>query len=235
MPHPDTTQAATVQTATAQAATTQAALPRRLLLIGASGLVGAHALALALADPRVARVVAPTRRALPAHPKLENPIVDFEALPRDAAWWAADGAVSALGTTIRVAGSQAAFRRVDVDYVVETAALARAAGVRAFALNTALGADPSARNFYLRCKGEAERGVEALDFPALTLVRPALIGGERAQPRPMERLAIRLTNALSPLLPRRYRVVHAERIARRLLEGALRDEPGLRIVESEAI
>lgn len=215
--------------------TTQAALPRRLLLIGASGLVGAHALALALADPRVARVVAPTRRALPAHPKLENPIVDFEALPRDAAWWAADGAVSALGTTIRVAGSQAAFRRVDVDYVVETAALARAAGVRAFALNTALGADPSARNFYLRCKGEAERGVEALGFPALTLVRPALIGGERAQPRPMERLAIRLTNALSPLLPRRYRVVHAERIARRLLEGALRDEPGLRIVESEAI
>ncbi|MBW8849310.1 MAG: NAD-dependent dehydratase [Xanthomonadales bacterium] len=210
-------------------------MPRRLLLIGASGLVGAHALALSLADPRVARVVAPTRRALPAHPKLENPIVDFEALPRDAAWWAADGAVSALGTTIRVAGSQAAFRRVDVDYVVETAALARAAGVRAFALNTALGADPSARNFYLRCKGEAERGVEALDFPALTLVRPALIGGERAQPRPMERLAIRLTNALSPLLPRRYRVVHAERIARRLLEGALRDEPGLRIVESEAI
>lgn len=230
MPPPDTTQAATAQTAT-----TQAALPRRLLLIGASGLVGAHALALALADPRIARVVAPTRRALPAHPKLENPIVDFEALPRDADWWAADGAVSALGTTIRVAGSQAAFRRVDVDYVVETAALARAAGVRAFALNTALGADPSARNFYLRCKGEAERGVEALDFPALTLVRPALIGGERAQPRPMERLAIRLTNALSPLLPRRYRVVHAERIARRLLEGALRDEPGLRIVESEAI
>lgn len=225
MPRPDTT----------QAAATQAAMQRRLLLIGASGLVGAHALALALADPRVARVVAPTRRALPAHPKLENPIVDFEALPRDAAWWAADGAVSALGTTIRVAGSQAAFRRVDVDYVVETAALARAAGVRAFALNTALGADPSARNFYLRCKGEAERGVEALGFPALTLVRPALIGGERAQPRPMERLAIRLTNALSPLLPRRYRVVHAERIARRLLEGALRDEPGLRIVESEAI
>lgn len=215
--------------------TTQAAMQRRLLLIGASGLVGAHALALALADPRVARVVAPTRRALPAHPKLENPIVDFEALPRDAAWWAADGAVSALGTTIRVAGSQAAFRRVDVDYVVETAALARAAGVRAFALNTALGADPSARNFYLRCKGEAERGVEALGFPALTLVRPALIGGERAQPRPMERLAIGITNALSPLLPRRYRVVHAERIARRLLEGALRDEPGLRIVESEAI
>lgn len=225
MPRPDTT----------QAAATQAAMQRRLLLIGASGLVGAHALALALADPRVARVVAPTRRALPAHPKLENPIVDFEALPRDAAWWAADGAVSALGTTIRVAGSQAAFRRVDVDYVVETAALARAAGVRAFALNTALGADPSARNFYLRCKGEAERGVEALGFPALTLVRPALIGGERAQPRPMERLAIGITNALSPLLPRRYRVVHAERIARRLLEGALRDEPGLRIVESEAI
>jgi len=210
-------------------------MSRRLLLIGATGLVGSHALALALADDRIASVVAPTRRALPAHPKLENPVVDFEALPRDAAWWAADGAVSALGTTIRVAGSKDAFRRVDVDYVVETAALARAAGVRAFALNTALGANPAARNFYLRCKGEAERGVEALDFPALTIVRPALIGGERAQPRPMEKVGIRFTNAISPLLPRRYRVVHAERIARCLLEGALRDEPGRQIVESEAI
>ena len=207
----------------------------RLLLLGATGLVGSHALALALADARLERVVAPTRRALPPHPKLENPVVDFDALPRDAAWWAADGAVSALGTTIRVAGSKAAFRRVDVDYVLETAALARTAGVRAFALNTALGANPAARNFYLRCKGDAERGVEALGFPALTIVRPALIDGDRAQPRPMERLGIGLTNAIAPLLPRRYRVVHAERIARRLLEGALRDEPGLRIVESEAI
>lgn len=210
-------------------------MSRRLLLIGATGLVGSHALALALADARIAHVVAPTRRALPAHPKLENPIVDFEALPRDAAWWAADGAVSALGTTIRVAGSKAAFHRVDVEYVVETAALARAAGVRAFALNTALGANPAARNFYLRCKGEAERGVEALEFPALTIVRPALIGGERAQPRPMEKVGIRFTNAIAPLLPRRYHVVHPERIARCLLEGALRDEPGLRIVESESI
>ena len=210
-------------------------MSRRLLLIGATGLVGGHALALALADTRIAHVVAPTRRALPPHPKLENPIVDFEALPRDAAWWAADGAVSALGTTIRVAGSQAAFRRVDVDYVVETAALARAAGVRAFALNTALGASPSARNFYLRCKGEAEQGIEALGFPALTLVRPSLIGGERAQSRPMERLGIRATNLIAPLLPRRYRVVPAEQIARCLLEGALRDMPGLRIVESDAI
>lgn len=210
-------------------------MSRRLLLIGATGLVGGHALALALADARIAHVVAPTRRALPAHPKLENPIVDFEALPRDAAWWAADGAVSALGTTIRVAGSQAAFRRVDVDFVVDTAVLARAAGVRAFALNTALGANPSARNFYLRCKGEAERGIEALGFPALTLVRPSLIGGERAQSRPMERLGIRVANVVAPLLPRRYRVVPAERIARCLLEGALRDTPGLRIVESEAI
>ena len=175
----------------------------RLLLLGATGLVGSHALALALADARIDRVVAPTRRALQPHPKLENPVVDFEALPRDAAWWAADGALSALGTTIGVAGSKAAFRRVDVDYVVETAALARAAGVRAFALNTALGANPAARNFYLRCKGEAEREVEALGFPMLTLVRPALIGGDRVQPRPMERLGIRVTNVIAPLLPRR--------------------------------
>lgn len=210
-------------------------MSRRLLLLGATGLVGSHALALALADPRVAHVVAPTRRPLPAHPKLENPVVDFAALPRDAAWWAADGALCALGTTLRDAGSQAAFRRVDVDYVVETAALARAAGATAFALNSSLGANPGARNAYLRCKGEAEQGVEALGFPALTVVRPSLIGGERARPRPMERVGIRVAGVAAPLLPRRWRVVPAERIARCLLDGALRDAPGLRIVESEAI
>lgn len=133
----------------------------RILIAGATGLVGRHALALALADPHVSRVVAPTRRALPAHAKLENPVVDFEALPAQAPWWSVDGVVCALGTTIRDAGSQAAFRRVDVDYVLAVAANARDAGARAFALNSSLGADAGARGFYLRCKGKAERGVEA--------------------------------------------------------------------------
>ncbi len=222
----------------------------RLLIAGATGLVGRHALALACQDPRVTRIVAPTRRALPAHPKLknprpgtprlgtpqlENPLVDFEALPADAAWWAVDAAICALGTTIRDAGSQAAFRRVDVDYVVAVATHARAAGARAFALNSSLGADPAARGFYLRCKGEAEAAVAALGYPSLTIVRPSLIGGERERRRPLEHFGMVALRALAPAVPKRWRVVPAERIARCLLDAALAAAPGERVVESEAI
>lgn len=87
-----------------------------LLLAGATGLVGSHVLALALADARVGAVVAPVRRDLPGHPKLRSPRVDFARLPEDAAWWQADAAICALGTTMRVAGSQEAFREVDHAY-----------------------------------------------------------------------------------------------------------------------
>ena len=162
----------------------------RLLIAGATGLVGRHVLAQALADPRVVQVVAPSRRALPSHPKLENPQVDFDALPEHADWWRVDAVACALGTTIRQAGSQEAFKRVDVDYVLATARHARSAGARSFALNSSLGADPAARGFYLRCKGQAEQGVAALGYPSLTLVRPSIIGGEREQRRPLEHLAV---------------------------------------------
>lgn len=202
----------------------------RILLAGATGLVGRAALRRALADPRVGRVVAPTRRPLPPHPKLENPQVDFDALSADAAWWAVDGVVCALGTTIRTAGSQAAFRRVDHDYVVAVATLARAHGARAFALTSAMGANPKSRIFYSRTKGETERSVAACGFPSLTIVRPGVIGGEREESRPAEFVALRVLQALGTLLPRRYRISPAERIAEALLTGAIEARPGLHVI-----
>lgn len=207
----------------------------RLLIVGSTGLVGAHALAQALADPRVVQVIAPTRRPLPAHAKLENPIVDFEALPKEVSWWRADAVVCALGTTIGDAGSRAAFRRVDLDYVLDAAMHARKAGARSFALASALGADSASGNFYLRTKGEAEAGLRSMDYPSLTLVRPSMIAGERERRRLMEHLATRLLRAVEPLVPQRYRVVRAERIARCLLAAALAAVPGVRVVESEQI
>lgn len=206
-----------------------------LLIVGATGLVGGHALRLALADPRITRVVAPTRRALPAHAGLENPVVDFAALDPSASWWAVDGVVCALGTTRKAAGSDAAFRRVDVDHVLAVATHARRAGARAFALNSSVGADAASGNLYLRCKGEAEQGVAALRYPSLTVVRPSLIGGERAEHRPLEALGAGVMRVLGPLVPARYRVVPAKRIAVALLEAALAATPGLHVRESETL
>lgn len=204
-----------------------------LLLVGATGLVGQAVLRQALADARVTAIVAPTRRPLPAHPKLANPQVDFAALPADADWWTADAIVCTLGTTMRKAGSQAAFRAVDHDYPLRVAEIGRRHGVRTFVLLTSVGAAASARTFYLRVKGEIEQAVTALDFPSLTIVRPSLIGGRRAESRPAERAAMRAFGVLGPLIPKRYRMVPAETLAAVLLDAAIAARPGRQVIESE--
>lgn len=208
---------------------------KSLLLVGATGLVGQSVLAQALADPRVSRLVAPTRRALPAHPKLLNPLIDFEAIPADAPWWAVDGVICTLGTTIKKAGSQAAFRRVDHDYPLAVATLARRHGAASFALVSSVGADATSRTFYLRTKGEIENALRALAFPSLTLLRPSVIGGARAERRPLEAFALRVFATFAPLVPRRYRIVPAERIAQKLLATAFATAPGTRVFESDTI
>ena len=205
---------------------------RRLLLVGATGLVGQAVLAAALGDERVARVVAPTRRPLPAHPRLDNPVVDFARLPADAPWWRGDAVICTLGTTRREAGSREAFQQVDRDYPAAVARLARSHGATAFALNSSLGADPRSGNFYLRTKGEAEAAVAEAGFPSLTLVRPGLLGGKRAAFRPAERCALVLLGLIGPLVPRRYRICPAPRVAAALLESALRAAPGRHVIEA---
>jgi len=208
--------------------------PLRLLLVGATGAVGREVLGAALADPRFHQVVAPTRRPLPAHPKLLNPVLDFAALPADAPWWQVDAVVCTLGTTIRTAGSQAAFAAVDRDLPIQVGRLARAAGASRYALNSSLGAGPGG-NFYLRTKAQAEAGIRALGYPVYTVVRPSLIEAEREESRPGERVGLAIARALRPLIPRRYRAVPAARIARALLTGVLRGQPGEDIIESEQL
>jgi uncharacterized protein YbjT (DUF2867 family) len=208
---------------------------RRVLLVGATGLVGQSVLRQALAHPQVEQVIAPTRRLLPPHAKLINPVVDFDALPVDADWWAVDAVVCTLGTTIKKSGSQAAFRRVDHDHPLQVAQIAIKRGAKAYALNSALGADAASRVFYSRTKGELERDLQTLGYPSLTFVRPGLIGGERQEARLGEQIGVTMSQWLRPLLPARYRVVPAERIALHLLQAVLAAEPGVRVVMSEDI
>jgi uncharacterized protein YbjT (DUF2867 family) len=203
------------------------------MLVGATGLVGGEVLKLALANPKVRQVVAPARRALPAHVKLLNPVVDFNALPEESDWWTVDAVICALGTTIKKAGSQAAFTRVDHDHPLRVAELALRHGARAYALNSALGADVQSRVFYSRTKGELERDLLALGYPSLTFLRPGLIGGERNESRPAEQFGITVSTWLRPLLPSRYRVVPAARIAQHLLQAALAAKPGVQVVMPE--
>lgn len=206
-----------------------------LLVLGATGLVGREVLALALADARLTQVIAPTRRALPAHPRLLNPVVDFEHLDAGADFWRVDAVIGALGTTIGDAGSQAAFKRVDQDYTLAVASLTRAQGARAFALTSAKGANPASPIFYSRIKGEVEAQLRALHFDSLTLVRPGLLDGDRVQQRPGEQFALRVSRALKAVLPPAWRAVPASAVARTLLEAALAGVPGVQVIESAQI
>ena len=207
----------------------------KLLLVGASGLVGSHVLRRALADERISAVVAPTRRALPDHPKLDAPVIDFDNLSADAPWWQADAVICALGTTMKQAGSREAFRRVDHDYPLAIASFARQQGTPTYVLNSAVGADANSRFFYNRVKGELEQKLGACGFASLTLVRPGLISGPRPEFRAGERTAECFLKLFGALLPRRLRVNPADNIAQALLEEAIEAKPGVNIVRSAAL
>jgi len=207
-----------------------------VLLVGASGLVGGHVLDRLLGEARVGRVIAPVRRALDrVGDRLHAPRVDFDALPDDPTLWTVDAVICTLGTTMRQAGSRDAFRRVDHDYPLAVAAHARRHGACAFALTSAMGADVQSRFFYNRVKGELEAALQTQGWPSLTLVRPGLIGGNRAQSRPGERAAEVVLGALAPVLPRRWRISPAPHIAAALVDSALAVRPGCHLVDAAAL
>ena len=208
---------------------------RRVLLAGATGLVGRECLARLAADPTVAVINAIVRRVPDEVPSTTGKIryqrVDFDRLDQFPASFEVDQAVCALGTTLRQAGSREAFRRVDHDYALNVARLARAGGARHFLLVSALGADAASKVFYNRVKGELEADVQMLGYPSVTIIRPSILRGDRAEFRLAEEIAKRL----GWVAPRRYRPVHAGDVASALAMAAGEDRPGLRVVESDEI
>ena len=209
--------------------------PLRALLVGGSGLVGRQVLNTLLDTPACAQVHTWVRRPLErAHDKLVQQVVDFERIegirvPE------VDAVFCCLGTALRVAGSRAAFRRVDQDHVLACARAARVAGAGHFVLVSAIGADARSRVFYSRVKGETEAAVCALGYPSVTLVRPSLLTGERAEWRLGERLAIGILSPLAFLVPARYRPVADIAVARAMVDAAARGQPGVEIIESDRL
>jgi len=195
--------------------------PRGALLAGASGLVGSHCLRQLLADPTYARVRALVRRPIEVtDAKLSQHLVDFDRLDAYATDVSADDVYCCLGTTMRKAGSREVFRRVDCDYPVALARLAKRQGARRFLLVSALGADPGSSVFYNRVKGEAERAVQAVGLERAWFFRPSLLKGDRAESRPAERAAILASYALNPLLVgrlSRYRSIAPATVAAAML------------------
>lgn len=204
--------------------------PQHILLAGATGLTGEHLLDRLLNERTVERVLAPSRRPLAAHPHLENPVGELaDLLPQLGG--PVDTAFCCLGSTIRQAGSQEAFRAIDLDLVVAFGRRARELGARHYLVISALGADRGSSVFYNRVKGEMEDALRDQDWPQLTLARPSLLLG----PRQEFRLGERLAAPLMRLIPGKYRGIEACTLARALWRLALETGEGTRVVESDEL
>lgn len=205
---------------------------RTALLVGATGLVGSFLLQRLLAAELYVRVIVWARRGIgQAHPKMRPEIVDFERLAERRV--EANDVFCCLGTTIKQAGSQQAFRRVDHDYPV---ALARAGArdkAQRLLVVSALGANANSRVFYNRVKGEMEQAVRAAGVPRTLVFRPSLLSGPRAEERFGEEVGQAIGTVLGPLLGR-FRPIHGDLVAAAMFNAAARDMTS-QAFESDAI
>ena len=200
---------------------------RSVLIAGATGLTGGYLIRLLLTDTRYTHVTALVRRtSLATNKKLTELVVDFDRLP---ALPVADDVFCCLGTTIRKAGSQAAFRKVDFDYVVNLAKAAKRGGYKRFVVVSAIGANAKSAVFYSRVKGEMENALWEMGFNALHIFQPSFLTGDRHESRAGEGLGIAVFSAVAPLMwgpMRKYRPIAAETVARAMVKAAWLETPG---------
>lgn len=211
-------------------------MPRTALIAGATGLTGQRLLQQLLSDARYTQVHALVRKhAFAPHAKLTEHIIDFAALPKLPK---VDDVFCCLGTTIKVAGSKAAFRIVDFDYVVNMARAAKKSGAQRFMVMSSLGANAKSGVFYSRVKGEMEEALTALGFAELHIFQPSFLVGERAESRLGERFGVAAFKIISPLLfgpARKYRAIKAIDVASAMINAAWFQILGVQVYLSNEI
>ncbi|WP_150272146.1 oxidoreductase [Paenibacillus tepidiphilus] len=209
------------------------------VVLGATGLVGKAVTGDLLAgDWTEVRVL--VRRPLPLeHPKLKQVLVDWERIDQYREEFMGAAAVfCCLGTTIKQAGSQAAFERVDLEYPLAAARLAKECGVKQFLAVSSMGANAKSRNFYSRTKGKAEEGLIAVQFHGLHLFRPSLLLGERTEFRLGERVAAVVMKALDFAMvgkAAKYRAIPGAKVARAMVNIALANTGGVHVYPNDVI
>lgn len=203
------------------------------MVVGASGLIGGLCMTRLLEEAEVKQVTALTRRPLERHhAKLVEHLIQFDRLCEYRELFDVDTLFCCLGTTIKAAGSQDAFEKVDYGYVKKIAELASAMDVRQFLLISAVGADTHSPVFYSRIKGRTEEAVRQLPFHCVHILRPSMLLGSRTEPRMSEEMLKPLAKIMMPLFigpVRRLRPVQAERVATMMVELAKGNDSGAHI------
>lgn len=209
------------------------------LIAGATGLTGKELVKILLDHPAYDKIRIFVRRPLDIeHPKLEQVRVDFNRLDDYKEFFEVDEVFCCLGTTIKKAGSQKAFRRVDYEFPAALGVLAKSAGVQKFLVISAMGADSRSSIFYNRVKGQMEDRLKKLDIPALHIFRPSLLLGDRREFRAGEKAASLLAPVFSPLLRggmQKYKPIQAERVAQAMCAAAQSESGGVAVHLSDEI
>ncbi|MEH7109214.1 oxidoreductase [Bacillus sp. JJ1764] len=214
-------------------------MTRRAVVAGATGLVGKQLVQLLLNDPEYYEITLLVRRSTGiTHPKIHERIVDFDYLDREILNLKDADVFCTLGTTIKKAGSQEAFRKVDYVYPLALGKLAQEQIAKQFLLITSMGANPSSSTFYIRVKGEVEQALRKLNLPVLHIFRPSLLLGDREKFRFGERFAAITSGLLSPMFfgpLRKYKPVYDRTVAMAMLQVAKSDLQGVHVHESSQI
>ncbi|WP_166245195.1 oxidoreductase [Paenibacillus turpanensis] len=217
-------------------------MKKRALVFGGSGLVGSQLLQLLGGSPLYKDVYAFVRRPLEGAPlsviQITVPELSEEELGKHRELFGGSDVYCCLGTTIRIAKTQEAFRKVDYEYPLAIGRLCRSEGAAALLVISSMGANPASRVFYSRTKGEMERDLAALGLPALVLVRPSLLIGERKEFRLGEQAAAVVSRVLpfrllGPL--RKYAPIEASAVAAAMLHAAGEGRKGTVVLESEQL
>lgn len=209
------------------------------LLVGATGLVGSFVLEQLLQDSSFDSVVVLSRKSLNKNnPKLKEVIVNFDELGKYSNDIKADAVFCCLGTTIKAAGSQEAFKKVDYEYPLRVAEIAKQNGTQTYLLISALGSSKSSIIFYNRVKGEVEEAIGKLNFNAFHILQPSLIIGERKESRMGEGIAQKLSPVYDTLMfgpLTKYKSIKAEQIAKAMIHFSKSDAKGILRHESDEL
>ena len=193
------------------------------IVIGATGLVGSLMTQKLLEDNRYEKVKVFVRRSLHLkHPKLEEHLINFEKIEIWKEYLTGDELYSALGTTIKKAGSKDAQYIIDFTYQHEVAKAASQNGVEKYLLVSSAGANYKSKNFYLRMKGKLDEKVQLLSFKQILIFRPSILAGERSELRLAEVLGIKIAGIVTRIIPalKKYRPIEASQVAEAMIESA---------------
>jgi uncharacterized protein YbjT (DUF2867 family) len=204
------------------------------LVAGSTGLIGSQLLELLLTDSYYDKVIAPTRKPLDfQRDKLANPVISFDKLSDYSSELKADDVYCCLGTTIKKARSKEAFRKVDLEYPLALAKVAKENEANNFLLVSALGANKESSIFYNQVKGETEEAISALGIKCIHILRPSLLIGPRKESRSGEDAAKFVYKYLDFLVPEKYKGIESIKVARAMIALAKKEQSGTFVYESK--